>query len=377
MKKKLAIIGASIGQKPLYLKAKEMGVETYGFAWEEGAICKEIADHFYQISVTEKEQILDICKEVQIVGITSATTDICVPTVCYVAEKMGLIGNNYKDSLISVNKYLMRQAFLKHGVNIPRFTISGEDMDVTGFRYPFIVKPTDRGSSIGVMKVEREEDLKDAVERAQELSYKNKAIVEEYVSGSEATVDFISWQGNHYVITISDTETTGAPYYSKTGYHQPSQLNPEIQEKIISEAKKALTALKVNYGASDVEVKVTDKGEVKVIEVNPRMGGDATETLVSLSTGYDYTKAIINVALNQFEKPVFPINKYSGICFLSKETKHLKKIIENRENDPNIVTAEIYDYELRELQSSYDRSGYLIYQSDGLKKMDYKSENYF
>ena len=36
MNKKLAIIGASIVQKPLYQKAKEMRLETHGFAWDKG-----------------------------------------------------------------------------------------------------------------------------------------------------------------------------------------------------------------------------------------------------------------------------------------------------------------------------------------------------
>jgi len=363
MKKKLAIIGASFGQKPLYLKAKEMGIETHCFAWEEGAICKELADFFYPISVLEKEQILDVCRKIQVDGICSMATDICVPTVWYVAEKMGLIGNKYFEPFVATNKLLMRQAFLRNGVNSPRFTIAAEDMDLSELDYPLIVKPTDRGGSLGVKKVDRKEDLKAVIERAQNLSYSNNAVVEEFVAGVEATLDMISWLGKHYPITISDTETTGIPYYSKIGYHQPSMLSADIQEKIINEAKKALDALNFKYGASDTEVKVTETGEVKVIEVNPRMGGDCTETMISLSKGYDFVKGIIDVALNQFEEPVFSMNKYAGICYLSKETEYLKKVIENRDNYPEIIYAEINDNELRYLQSSWERSGFLIYQS--------------
>ena len=370
MKQKLAIIGASVVQKPLILKAKEMGIETYCFAWDknEDSICKEFADYYYPISILDKEQILDVCKKIQIDGVTSIANDSCVPTVCYIAEKMGLVGNKYEDSLIATNKYLMRREFVKNGVNCPRFAIADGNMDVIDFSYPLIVKPIDRSGSIGVMKVENADDLKIAIERARKLSRLNEAIVEEYVTGSEATVDVISWKGKHYIITISDTETTGAPYYSKIGYHQPSRLCADIQAIIIDEAKKALAALKINYGAGDVEVKVTEAGEIKVIEINPRMGADATEELVRLSTGYDFVKGVIDVALNQFEEPVFPIRKYAGVCFLSKETEYLKLIIENRENDPEIVTAEIYDNELHYLQGIAGRSGYLIYQSDQRKK---------
>ena len=51
MKKKIAIIGASYLQLPLVEKAKEMGLETHCFAWSEGAVCKNVADYFYPISI--------------------------------------------------------------------------------------------------------------------------------------------------------------------------------------------------------------------------------------------------------------------------------------------------------------------------------------
>lgn len=38
--KKIAILGASEPHLPLFLKAKEMGLETYCFAWSQGAYCK-------------------------------------------------------------------------------------------------------------------------------------------------------------------------------------------------------------------------------------------------------------------------------------------------------------------------------------------------
>lgn len=67
--KKLAIIGAGYLQKPLVLKAREMQIETHCFAWEDGAVCKDIADHFYPISIVEKEKILKKCLEIGIDGI--------------------------------------------------------------------------------------------------------------------------------------------------------------------------------------------------------------------------------------------------------------------------------------------------------------------
>ena len=373
MKKKLAIICASYDQIPLVQKAKEMGIETHCFAWEredkkDDFVCKGIADYFHPISTIEKEKILDVCKEIKIDGVTSIANDHGVATVSFVAQNMGLPGNRYEDSLIAVNKYRQRQAFWENGVGCPKFTLAGENMDLTGFTFPLMVKPPDRCSSVGVMKAENEESLKEVIAQAQQVSYSGQAIVEECLIGHEATVDLISWQGKHYAITVSDTETSGTLYSAKIGYHQPTKLSADIREKIIIEAKKAITALKINYGASDVEVMVTEKGEVKIIEVNPRMGGDCTEELLRLSTGYDFLKGVINLALNQFEEPVFPISKYSGVCYLGKETEYLLPFFENRKKDPDIVYIELKNNELREMRWGADRSGFLIYQSEQRKK---------
>jgi hypothetical protein len=64
--KTLAIIGASYLQRPLVEKAQEMGLRTICFAWAEGAVCKDLCDRFYPVSVTEKEEILRICRDEQI-----------------------------------------------------------------------------------------------------------------------------------------------------------------------------------------------------------------------------------------------------------------------------------------------------------------------
>ena len=63
--KKIVIIGANDFQRPLIKKAGEMGYETHVFAWREGATGAGDADFFYEISITEKEQILDSRMQLQ------------------------------------------------------------------------------------------------------------------------------------------------------------------------------------------------------------------------------------------------------------------------------------------------------------------------
>ncbi|MEI6555574.1 MAG: ATP-grasp domain-containing protein [Paludibacter sp.] len=363
--KKLAIIGASYLQLPLVLKAKEMGLETHCFAWEDGAVCKETADFFYPVSILEKEQILEICESIDIDGITSIASDAAVPTVNFVAGKMGLTGNSFADAAVCTDKYKMRRRFAEFNVSSPKFVISDEGYSVENFCFPVIVKPTDRSGSRGVKKIENQGDLQVAVARAKSESFSHQAIIEEYISGQEVSVESISWEGKHYILAITDKVTTGAPYFVELEHHQPSQLSEEIQQKIKSETLKALNALNIRFGASHSEFKITDGGDVFAIEVGARMGGDFIGSdLVQLSTSFDFVEAVVNVALGNFEEPQIHSKKCSGVYFLCKETEHLLPVIEHPEKYKEIIKAEITDTNLKNIECSADRSGYLIYQSE-------------
>jgi len=363
--KKIAIIGASYLQLPLVRKAKEMGIETHCFAWEEGAVCKDIADYFYAVSIIEKEQILEFCQKIKIDGIVSIASDSAVITISYIAEKMGLIANSYLDSLITSDKYLMRQCFIDNSILSPRFVLANEGYSINNFNFPLIVKPTDRSGSRGVKKVDKINELNVVVDRAKNESFTNQAIIEEYIAGSEVSVETISWQGKHFVLAITDKVTTDEPYFVEIEHHQPSHLGGEILERVKLETVKALSALKIDYGASHAEFKITSEGKIYIIEVGARMGGDFIgSNLVPLSTGYDFLKGVIDISLGYFEAPKLIKNNYSGVYFLSKENERVLHFIQNTNNYKEIVESEITDTELHSVKSSADRSGYFIYQSD-------------
>lgn len=363
MKQKLAILGASYLQLPLFLKAKEMGVETHCFAWSEGAVCKDYSDYFYPISILEKELVLAKCEEVKIDGITTIATDMAVPTICYVAEKLNLTSNSYRSALISTNKWEMRNAFKKANCPIPNFVMADySELNIEGLNFPLIIKPIDRSGSRGITKINSIDLLYEATKYAIDESFSKKAVVEEYVEGHEVSVETISWNGKHTILAITDKITTNAPHFVEIEHHQPSQLPINIQEKIKVETLKCLNALEIKYGASHSEFKVTSNNDVYVIEVGGRMGGDFIGShLVELSIGYDFLRGVIDVALNQFQQPVFKSTNYAGVYFLSKETQHLVPFF--NQNNYFDFQKEIHNLELKNLTNSNDRSGYLIYQA--------------
>ncbi|MCF8296584.1 MAG: ATP-grasp domain-containing protein [Bacteroidales bacterium] len=363
--RRLAIIGASYLQLPLVRKAKEMGIETHCFAWEDGAVCKDEADFYYPISIIEKEQILEVCKAIQIDGITSIASDVAVPTVCFVAEKLGLTTNSYKESLITTDKYLMRLRFTEYNVLSPRYVIANENYSLEGLNFPLIIKPTDRSGSRGVIKVKSESEVMAAVDRAKKESFKRNAIIEEYVMGSEVSVETISWQGKHFILAITDKVTTGEPYFVEIEHHQPSQLSENIQRKINTITLNALDALNIKFGASHSEFIITEKEEVYAVEVGARMGGDFIgSSLVQLSTGFDFVKGVIENALGIFTEPVYTEQSCSGVFFICEETKHLLQIVQNSNFNKDIIEAELPDKELNKIQCSADRNGYFIYHTE-------------
>lgn len=306
--KTIAIIGASYLQRPLVERAKEMGLRTICFAWAEGAVCKELCDVFYPVSVLEKEEILRICREEQIDGICTIASDAAAPTVAYVAEQMGLTGNSYEAAVRANNKYAMREAFSHANIPCPKYVrvIGDWKLEIGNWdlELPLIVKPSDRSGSLAVTKVEKQEDLKPAIEKAIEASFAHEAMVEEYIEGREISVEMISCRGIHYALQITDKVTTGAPHFVELEHHQPSDLPAAMQTHIFDITRRALDALGLTNGASHSEYKITSEGRIAVMEIGGRMGGDFIGSdLVKLSTGYDFVEGVIRVALGEIIHP--------------------------------------------------------------------------
>ena len=366
MSKTLAIIGASYLQRPLVLRAKEMGLRTICFAWEQGAVCKDLCDTFYPLSITEKEAILSVCRAEHIDGVCTIASDVAAPTVAYVAEQMGLTGNSYEAALKAHDKHKMREALVKAGVDCPGYRVlaRGQRSAVSGLQLPLIVKPSDRSGSLGVQKIDSWDELIPAVENAEKVSLVGEALVEEFIDGREISVETLSCRGTHYPLQITDKVTTGAPHFVELAHHQPSSLPQDVQERIYAITSKALHALGIENGASHSEYKITREGRVVVMEIGGRMGGDFIGShLVQLSTGYDFLRGVIEVALGETVVPFKTIHAFSGVYFLSGETSEVLPYILHRENYPEIVEAEQTDPELRPLTCSADRSGYFMYRS--------------
>lgn len=354
----IAIIGASTGQLPLVLKAKEKGVRTVCFAWENGAICKDECDEFYPISIFETEEIVKICKELDINGVATTASEETALACSIISNKLGLTGNS---PLVIKNiqdkkkvRYLTKEI---KGLSVPKtWTIDQKDE----ISYPCVVKPIKGSAKKGVSYCDNPSNFDKAIIYTQ--ASKSEILIEEYISGDEYSVESLSYHGNHNVIQITQKITTGFPHFAELEHHQPAIIDGNLKESIIEVVKKILSAVNYANGASHIEIKVNDN-KIYLIEINPRGGGDRiSDTLVGMSTDCDYLSAVIDIALNQYDmKPVRNV-AYCGILYLTAQNSRILKYFDNKDYDW-LVERNRINNRLTVSSSNYDRDGYIIYKS--------------
>lgn len=372
--KKLAIIGASYLQMPLIEKAKTLGIETHVFAWAANDVGEKAADYFYPISIIDKELILEKCREIKIDGICSIASDLAAVTVNYVANRLGLTGNSDASTLVSTNKHKMRLAFEKNGDPSTRSILISEieEIDNISVQYPIIVKPTDRSGSRGITKLYDSRLLRESVSIAIEQSLEKKALIEEYIEGQEYSVEFISWKGTHHYLNMTKKYTTGEPHFIETGHIEPALVDENVIERVKAVVTHALDSLQVENGASHSEIKIDDKGNIKIVEIGARMGGDFIGSdLVYISTGVDFVKAVIDIALGN-PPELKPANKEkaAGVKFIfdRSDIEGFKKV--EKEHPEFIITSEIYENDTEnEVTNSANRHGYYIMWADDIEKI--------
>lgn len=365
--KKIAIIGASYLQDPLIRKAKSMGIETHVFAWEAHDVGEYSADHFYPISIVEKEKILQECEKIGIDGICSIASDLAAITVNYVANRMGLVGNTDACTFVSTNKKAMRKRFEECGDPSPRSipVRSIEDIRNVELNYPVIVKPVDRSGSRGINLVRSPADLEDAICASKDVGFEKIALVEEFVTGQEYSAECITWKGKHKLLAVTKKYTTGEPNFIETAHLEPSGLNDYEENKVADVIYHALTSLGIENGASHSEFKIDSNGNIKIIEIGGRMGGDFIgSTLVYQSTGVDFLKSVIDVSIGNEPTIHKTMKKNVAVRFIfsQDDVKVLNKI---KKEKPHLIIDELQlPITEKKVTDSSTRFGYWIMVSE-------------
>lgn len=300
-KKRVLVVGASLLQTPIIKKAKELGYFVMAVDADPKAYGFSYVDEYCIIDIKDKEKCLEYAKFRKIDGILTGATDYPIETISYVAEKMGLNAIPLDIAKRVKNKNEIRKV-VKNPDGFIHFEISSiNDIEkLKDVKYPLIVKPCDGSGSRGITKVLAFEKLKDAVKFAIDKSTSKRAVVETFLCGKEYGVESVIVDGEPYPLVIMDKEMTEGEIFAELGHATPSSLPLDIQEKIREYVKKAIKDIGLTTGACNMDLIVTDDGEILLCDVGARMGGNLIGShIVPLSTGIDYIGLLVRQAVGE------------------------------------------------------------------------------
>src|SRR5215831_10798249 len=105
MGKTIHILGAGQWQIPAIKLAKALGYRVFVTDMYQERPGHQLADDYEVVDITDREQTLRAAGARRIDGIVCDTTDVGVPTMAWVAERLGLPGIGYDTALNFTNKY--------------------------------------------------------------------------------------------------------------------------------------------------------------------------------------------------------------------------------------------------------------------------------
>ncbi|MBR2460749.1 MAG: ATP-grasp domain-containing protein [Clostridia bacterium] len=350
-----------------------MGLTVAVADYDPGAVGIPYADCYYNVSTVDEAGICAAAEDFQSDGIITLATDMPMRSVGYTCQKLGLCGIDYETALRATDKGEMIKAFCRAGLACPKYYLPEVGENAAELRgkldYPLVCKPTDNSGSRGVVLVQSEDELDAAMRHSTENSRSHRVILEEYLVGSEISVEIAVWDGEASVLAVTDKQTTGAPQFVEIGHSQPSRHPSETVEKIKKLAIDAVKAVGIDMGTAHVEIMVTEHGPV-LIELGARMGGDCITThLVPYSCGIDMIKANIDIALGNRPNVSATHSRGAAIRFVMPPNGIISEIsgVHEAECVSGVRAVEIMKQVgdiAHGVENSSDRLGFVIAQAD-------------
>lgn len=366
----LLIVGAGPLQVPAYVEAKVMGLRTVAIDRNPDAPGMALADAAFVVDTGDAKGAVEISRREGVEGALTLCTDFPMVTVAAVNEALGLAGLRPEAAARATHKGLMREAFERAAVPMPRYVRTHDDAGIAravgGIGLPAILKPTSSSGSRGVFKLSGAGEMEQAIAHVRSIAGRDgEVLVEEFVDGPEVSVETVSCGGEHHVIAITDKQTTGSPHWIETGHSQPSLLPGRVRKEIARVARLGLDALGIMGSTAHVEIKVAGDSP-KIIEIGARLGGDfITTELVPRSTGVNMVRAAIELALGNAPDLKKTRDFGAAIRYLVAEPGIVRRIF-GREEALGIEGVKVVRIDvtagqvLGPVKSSLDRHGHVI-----------------
>ncbi|MCI8964358.1 MAG: D-alanine--(R)-lactate ligase VanD [Eubacterium sp.] len=209
------------------------------------------------------------------------------------------VGCDIQSSVICMDKSLAYTVVKNAGIEVPDFQIiqNSDNLETEKFIFPLFVKPARSGSSFGVNKVEKAEDLCTAIKEAK--TYDRKVLVEQAVSGSEVgcavlgtgtdlivgKVDQISLKHGFFKIHQEAQPEKGS---ENATIKVPADLPEEVRERIQETAKKIYQTLGCK-GLARIDLFLREDGHIVLNEVNTMPGFTSYSRYPRMMTAAGFT----------------------------------------------------------------------------------------
>ena len=181
-------------------------------------------------------------------------------------------GSGVMASALAMDKLRTKYAWMGQGLPTPGYCTLTSDTDfdavVKQYGLPLMIKPAHEGSSIGMAKVTKAEQLKGAYENA--AKYDSEVFAEQWITGKEYTVAVLDGEALPVIRLETPNEfyDYDAKYVSDTtGYHIPSGLDETAEKELQALALKAFEGIGAE-GWGRVDILCDENGKAYLIELN-------------------------------------------------------------------------------------------------------------
>jgi D-alanine-D-alanine ligase len=183
-------------------------------------------------------------------------------------------GSGVLGSAMAMDKVVMKMIFESTGILTPAYTMVVEG-DKVHFPLPFVVKPANEGSTIGISIVRKQKEIGPAIKNARR--YDRKVMVERYIEGDEITVGIV----NGEALPVVQVKPASGFYdfeakYTKgmTEYVVPAKISKTMAKKAAAIALEVYEVFELS-GCARIDMLIDDDVP-KVIDINTSPG--MTET---------------------------------------------------------------------------------------------------
>ena len=306
--KTLLILGGSRYVLPVIKAAHELGHHVITCDYLPDNIAHRYSDEYCNISIIEKDAVLEAAKKLKIDGVMSFACDPGVVTAAYVADRLGLPNvGPYESVCILQNKDRFRKFLANNGFTVPTAkgytSVDDAVKDADMFHWPVIVKPTDSAGSKGVTHIEKQDALKSAAEHALKFSHCGHFIVEDFIlqEGFASDTDCFVVDGELKFVSFNCQrfDLKAENPYTPAAYSWPSSMSQAHQKELASEIQRLLRLLSMKTAVYKIETREGTDGKAYIMEVSPRGGGNRLAECLRYATGVDLITNAVRGALGE------------------------------------------------------------------------------